>query len=141
MIGALVSYAQSEQKSKNFNVKKGIAINGYDPVSYFDDAPVEGKKELKSEYQGVTYLFSSKKNLNLFQKNPAKYEPAYGGWCAFAMGKTGDKVKIDPKTYKITNGKLYLFYNFRGYNTLIDWNKNEDPLIEKADQYWSSHLK
>jgi hypothetical protein len=75
-------------------------------------------------------------NLNRFKKDPRQYEPAYGGWCAYAMGKTGEKVKIDPETYKVVNGKLYLFYNFWGNNTLEDWNKNELNLKTSADKKW-----
>lgn len=64
--------------------------------------------------------------------------PQYGGWCAYAMGETGDKVKIDPETFRITDGKLYLFYNFRGNNTLIPWKQNELPLMEKANKNWNT---
>ena len=69
-------------------------------------------------------------------KNPAKYEPQYGGWCAYAMGAKGEKVSVDPKTYKIVDGKLYLFYNRLFNNTLEDWNENEAKLKNKADANW-----
>ena len=52
------------------------------------------------------------------------------------MGETGEKVKVDPETFKILDGRLLLFYNFRGNNTLNDWNKNEKGLKVKADQNW-----
>jgi hypothetical protein len=81
-------------------------------------------------------LFASQQNLAKFKASPEKFEPAYGGWCAYAMGETGEKVKVDPETFKIIDGKLYLFYNFWGNNTLVDWNKNEAPLKMKADQNW-----
>ena len=136
-----IARAQSDElRIKNFNVRKSIAIEGYDPVSYFDSKPQEGKEEFKFTYKGVSYLFSSQVNLNKFRANPGNFEPAYGGWCAYAMGKNGEKVKIDPKTYKIRNGKLYLFYNFWGNNTLTDWNKNEEDLKTKADQYWGKFI-
>ena len=57
------------------------------------------------------------------------------------MGETGEKVKIDPETYKIIEGKLYLFYNFWGNNTLTDWNKNEKPLKIKGDQNWKKFVQ
>jgi hypothetical protein len=60
-------------------------------------------------------------------------EPAYGGWCAYAMGSTGEKVSVDPKTFKIVNGRLNLFYNRFFNNTLDDWNKDEVNLKKKAD--------
>jgi YHS domain-containing protein len=109
--------AQTEARQKHFNLKKNLALEGYDPVSYFDNKPLEGKEEIKFTYNGVIYQFSSQTNLTKFKSNPAKYEPAYGGWCAYAMGETGEKVKVDPETFKILEGKLYLFYNFWGNNT------------------------
>ncbi len=130
-------YAQdTDYRVTHFNLKNGVALEGYDPVSYFDDKPREGKKELSYLYKGITYWFSSPSNLAKFKASPEKYEPAYGGWCAYAMGETGEKVKIDPETFKIVDGRVYLFYNFWGSNTLKDWNKNEQPLKAKADQHW-----
>lgn len=137
----LTVYAQTDEvRKKNFNIKKEIAIEGYDPISYFDGKPVEGRQEFKTTYKGVNYLFSSKVNQDRFKANPANFEPAYGGWCAFAMGDSGEKVKIDPETYKIQGGKLYLFYNFWGNNTLKDWNKNENGLKAKGDVNWAKTL-
>lgn len=130
-------FAQSEEaRLKTYNLKKSIALEGYDPVSYFDHHPTEGKENLRYIHRGVTYLFSTTTNLAKFKASPDKYEPAYGGWCAYAMGETGEKVKVDPETYKILDGKLYLFYNFWGNNTLEDWNKNEKPLKAKGDLHW-----
>ena len=134
-------YSQSDDaRKKNYNIKKDIAIEGYDPVSYFDNKPVEGKEELKFNNKGIIYLFSSPTNLNKFKASPEKYEPAFGGWCAYAMGETGEKVKVDPETFKILDGRLYLFYNFWGNNTLTDWNKNEKPLKSKGDQNWKKFV-
>jgi hypothetical protein len=86
-------------------------------------------------------LFSSARNYERFKASPEKYEPAYGGWCAYAMGETGEKVKVDPETFKILNGKLYLFYNFWGNNTLKDWNSNEQKLKETGDRNWSKSVQ
>ncbi len=138
---SVIAFAQTDDaRKKNFNIKKNVAIEGYDPVSYFDNKPAEGKSQFSFTHHGVTYWFSSQANLNKFKQNPEKYEPAYGGWCAYAMGETGEKVKIDPETFKILDGKLYLFYNFWGTNTLKDWNKNEKPLKTKGDQNWKKIL-
>jgi YHS domain-containing protein len=134
---SLVAIGQTDAtRQKNFNIKKNIALEGYDPVSYFDKKPVEGEEKFTFTYKGITYLFTSQANLNKFKTSPEKYEPAYGGWCAYAMGETGEKVKIDPETYKIVDGRLFLFYNFWGSNTLEDWNENEKSLKSKADQNW-----
>jgi YHS domain-containing protein len=84
----------------------------------------------------IIYETSSAKNKELLTKNPSKYEPVYGGWCAFAMGDNGEKVEINPTTFKIINGKTYLFYNKLFTNTLNSWNKNEETLKKQADQNW-----
>lgn len=125
------------QVSKNYNLDNGLAIQGYDPVAYFKNKPTEGKKEYASQYQGVTYYFASLANKQAFIENPKKYEPVYGGWCAFAMGDTGKKVEINPETFKIVDGKLHLFYNAFFNNTLKSWNKNEKNLKQKADLNWT----
>lgn len=136
-----VVFAQSDEaRKKNFNVKKNIAIEGYDPVSYFDGKPAEGTSKYNVPFRGVLYLFTNAANATKFKASPEKYEPAYGGWCAYAMGENGEKVKIDPETYKIVDGKLYLFYNFWGNNTLKEWNKNEKTLKSKADQNWKKFI-
>ncbi len=134
-------FSQStELRKKNFNVKNNIALEGYDPVSFFDGKPAEGKEALKLSYEGVVYQFSTQGNLNKFKSNPSLYEPQFGGWCAYAMGESGEKVKVDPETYKILNGKLYLFYNFWGNNTLEDWNKNEKKLLESGNKNWKKTI-
>lgn len=135
------AFAQSDDaRKKNFNIKKNVAIEGYDPVSYFEGKPEEGDSKFTASFKGVVYLFANTANASKFKASPEKYEPAYGGWCAYAMGENGEKVKIDPETYKIVDGKLYLFYNFWGNNTLKEWNKNEKALKPKADQNWKKFL-
>lgn len=138
MIGlSLQSYGQNQAiRLQHYNIKKSVGLEGYDPVSYFTGTPLEGNSNKNYTYLGVMYWFANDSNLNKFKADPEKYEPAYGGWCAYAMGETGEKVKVDPETFKIVNGKLYLFYNFWGNNTLTDWNKNEKSLQSKADQNW-----
>ena len=136
------SFSQTDDlRKKHYNVKKSVAIEGYDPVSYFDGKPVEGHADIKSVYKGLTYQFSTVTNLNKFKSSPDKYEPAYGGWCAYAMGESGEKVKINPETFKILDGKLYLFYNFWGNNTLSDWKADEKKLKATADQNWAKIVK
>jgi YHS domain-containing protein len=132
------SFSQAEAvRKKHFNINKNVALEGYDPVSYFEGKPLEGEAEIWFTLKGITYQFATQGNLNKFKSSPDMFEPAYGGWCAFAMGETGEKVKIDPETFKILNGKLYLFYNFWGNNTLTDWNTNEVKLKASGDRNWS----
>jgi YHS domain-containing protein len=136
--GVLTAGAQDPaSRAKQFNLDEGVAIEGYDPVAYFTmGKAVKGSKASSVFYEGATYYFSSAANKEEFKKNPSKYEPQYGGWCAYAMGAKGEKVSIDPKTFKIVNGKLYLFYNRFFNNTLTDWNKDEINLKTKADGNW-----
>lgn len=136
------SNAQNTLRTLNFNIEKGIAIAGYDPVSYF----IEGKATLGNKanmyiIEGVTYYFINSKNKATFIKEPKKFEPQYGGWCAYAMGSTGEKVEIDPETFKINNGKLYLFYHSWVNNTKTKWDANELPLKLKADKNWTLIFK
>lgn len=135
--------AQSvSERIKHFNVQEGLAIEGYDPVAYFvNNKAVKGMGKYSAKYAGLSYYFSSQKNKDIFLKDPAYYEPQYGGWCAFAMGENGKKVAVNPETFKLTGGKLYLFYNAYFNNTLKSWNKNENALREKANQNWQSLLK
>jgi hypothetical protein len=137
---AFAGFAQS--RAKHFNISNSVAIYGYDPVAYFTAGKaVKGKKEFAVNASGVTYYCSSKANQDLLIKDYKKYEPQYGGWCAYAMGAAGEKVEIDPSTFKILNGKLYLFYNAYFNNTLNSWNKNETNLKEKADKNWTNTFK
>ena len=139
----LILFALAIQKpeAKHANLKDGLAVGGYDVVSYFQgDEPEKGSKSIVTSHEGVTYRFSSENNKQKFLDNPDKYIPAYGGWCAYAMGVSGDKVKIDPETFKIIDDKLYLFYNFWGNNTLNSWNDDESALKTKADNYWSETI-
>jgi YHS domain-containing protein len=138
-----VTFGQTDSKrAVQFNLENKVAIQGYDPVAYFNQGKaVKGKKEILASSQGVIYKFSSNENKDAFLKNPSKYEPQYGGWCAYAMGSSGGKVEINPETFKIIDGKLYLFYNEYFSNTLKSWNKDEDNLKSKADTNWKKFYK
>jgi YHS domain-containing protein len=141
LLGQLVYAQDVAKRNKNFNTDNKLAISGYDPVSYFSNKPDKGKKELAYTYEGIIYQFSSQTNQDAFKSNPAKYEPAYGGWCAYAMGDRGEKVEVDPETFKIIDGRVYLFYNKFFTNTLPNWNKDESSLKKKADTYWIAIIK
>ena len=135
---SLTTFGQTTAKrTAEFNLEKKVAIQGYDPVAYFTQKKaVKGKATFTTSYEGVNYNFSSQGNKDLFLKNPASYEPQYGGWCSYAMGANGEKVEIDPETFKIVDGKLNLFYNAFFNNTLKSWNKDEVSLKKKADANW-----
>ncbi len=136
------SFAQQATRTAQFNIEKGVALQGYDPVAYFtQNKAIKGKKELAVAAEGVTYYFATAEDKELFKKDYKKYEPQYGGWCAYAMGATSEKVDIDPETFKIVAGKLYLFYHSWTNNTLNKWNKNEANLKAKADVSWTKFFK
>lgn len=121
----------------DYNIKKGFAANGYDVVAYFNNQASEGNKNFMTKFDGVSYKFATKENLNTFNKNPETYIPQYGGYCAYAVAVKKDKVGIDPETFEIIDDKLYLFYNAWGTNTLELWRKeNPKTLKEKADKNW-----
>lgn len=136
-------FSQSESKRiAQFNIEGRVAIQGYDPVAYFKQGKaVKGKKELTSVYEGVPYYFSSVSNKSAFVNSPSSYEPQYGGWCAFAMGNSGEKVTVNPETFKIIDSKLYLFYNAFFSNTLKSWNKEQSNLKLKADSNWKKIIQ
>ncbi len=120
--------------------KKGIAIGGYDLVAYFESGKaIKGNQQIKAQLNNVAYYFSSEATKKLFEASPEKYLPQYEGYCALAVSY-GKKISIDPNTFKVANGKLYLFFNgstSRGkINSLETWNNNEDRLIKKAEQLW-----
>lgn len=129
-------------RKQQFNLEKGVAIQGYDPVAYFtQNKAVKGSAANSFTYKNVTYHFVSPATLKTFQENPDKYEPQYGGWCAYAMGATGEKVEVDPETFKIVDGKLFLFYHTFINNTLSKWNKDEPNLHKKADASWNKFIQ
>lgn len=129
--------ATSPDKSvKEGNADHGLALEGYDPVAYFDDLKATaGSTAITSTYRGITYRFATEPHRQAFNDNPEKYLPAYGGWCATAMAK-GEKVEVDPKSFKVTNGRLFLFYKGLFANAIDDWNKAERKLTGDADNSW-----
>ena len=132
------AFSQSVASGSQYhNLDNGVAIKGYDPVAYFSvNKAQKGKKDISFPWHGATYYFSYSADRETFRSSPEKYEPQYGGWCAYAMGHDGSKVEIDPETFKIVNGKLFLFYNRFFTNTLKSWNQDETNLHNLADANW-----
>jgi YHS domain-containing protein len=127
--------AQAATKDYNLPGNK-VAIQGYDPLTYFTlSKAVLGSGAFKAEHEGVTYHFSSAETLAAFQAAPTKYLPTYGGWCATAMAK-GEKVEIDPKNFKVTNGRLFLFFNAWYGDAKKVWLKDEAGQEKLADANW-----
>ncbi len=120
------------QKASIFSVD-GKAIRGYDVVAFFTNhQPVIGNDSINYQWNDANWLFASKENKALFIKNPEKYVPQYGGYCAY--GTAGNhKAPTQIDTWTILNDKLYF-----NYNTKVKeyWNKKQDSLIERANFYW-----
>jgi len=111
------------------------AINAYDVVAYFSGQPAAGDKEKYTyEYDGVRFSFSTQENRSVFEKDPKKYIPQYGGHCSFAMATRGKKVSPDPEVFEVRDGKLYLFHRAKG---LEKWLAGDtDKLKTQADTNW-----
>lgn len=113
--------------------KDGLALQGFDPVAYFtQNKPVKGKAEFKSTYRGALYYFASAEDKALFDKEPEKYEPAYGGFCAYGVSRN-KLVEIDPEAFQIVDGRLLV-----QYSKSVQSNFNKDPQgnVAKANANW-----
>ncbi len=131
-------YAQSVNTDEN-----KLANKGYDVVNYFTTNTAEkGSVEYSTEHNGATYYFMNADNLNTFKANPKKHLPQFDGYCAFAVAKMNKKVPVDPETFRIDDGKLYLFYNDfwegKPFNTIIPWINNESDMEKLAIKNWKT---
>ncbi len=112
----------------------GLAIQGYDPVGYaIDNKPVKGDGNFQSVYQGGTYRFASAEHKALFDKEPAKYAPQFGGFCAYGVSQ-GHTVASDPTVFEIVDGRLLLQY---GGGARDAFNHDQAGNLKKADVNWS----
>ena len=116
--------------------KNDLAIEGYDPVAYFSEhLPIKGSSELTYIYEGAKYYFASFENKTMFVEDPTRYLPQYGGWCAYAIGKSAKKVNVNPKSFHVRKNKLYLFYKKGSYDALDKWKEKEE-VRNNADKNW-----
>lgn len=114
-------------------IVKGVAVGGYDPVAYFtENKPVKGNPAIAFEHAGTQWHFSSEANREAFKKEPAKYAPQYGGYCAWAVSQ-GYTAHGDPTAWTINNGKLFLNYN---QSVKAGWEKDIPGNVTKANQNW-----
>lgn len=133
----------AQEKSQCFIDDHNVAINGYDAVSYFtDNKPVKGSEKYKVTFDNAIFHFSSQKHKELFKKNPMKYMPQYGGYCAFGMAAKNMKIPTNPETFEVVDGKLFLFFNdkYKGkiMNTKPMWDKDEKKMQKMADANWGN---
>ena len=141
--------AQDDEKPRDVSLfhldKKGLALGGYDPVAYFPEGggkAKKGSKKIDLIHAVVRYRFSSDEHRKLFKKNPARYEPAYGGWCAYSMATRNERVDPSNKNFLIQGGKLMVFAKGWFANGRTAWQKEKPAeLIQKADRNWARMLK
>lgn len=114
---------------------RGVAIHGFDPVAYFTDGkPIKGDAARSASANGATYWFASDNNLILFKADPVRYEPQYGGYCAYGVAQ-GYKPDIDPAAFRVENGKLYLNLS---PDVQARWVKDIPGYITQADRNWKT---
>lgn len=132
MIGALAAAPALADDITTY-VKDGAAIGGTDPVAYFTDGkPVAGSDEFTAQHDGVTWKFATAANRDAFAADPAKYAPAYGGYCATGLS-FGVKIPIDPSKWNIVDGKLYLNAHDGAHKRFL---ADVPGTIARADENW-----
>ena len=113
--------------------KSGVGIKGYDPVAYFtDNQPIKGSAQFQSDSNGVTYHFASARSKAVFDANPGKYEPQFGGFCAWAVSQ-GYTAPIDPNAFQVVNGRLLLQYSL---SVRKQFSQDTEGNLRKADANW-----
>jgi len=120
------------------NTGQNVAIKGYDLVAYFDGQAQYGDPAISCEHDGATFYFVSEENKVKFESHPEKYIPAYGGWCAYAMSE-GNQFDVDPRSFKIVDGQLMLFYKGIGGDTKSIWENgdvSEVDRVQRATTNW-----
>jgi hypothetical protein len=121
--------------------KNKLANGGYDVVGYFSaNKAIKGVKKFTASYNDAIYRFFSKKNQAAFKAAPGQYLPQCNGYCAWGVSEKSTKFPVNPETFKVIDGKLYLFFNgdFNGqpFNTLTEWNKDEKKQLRNIKANW-----
>ena len=133
LAAGLVLPALAENKSLLNLDKSGVAIQGYDPVAFFTDGrPVKGDSKFLAKHDGAIYFFASKEHKDMFNLEPAKYEPSFGGYCAYGVSRN-KLVEIDVDAFQIVDGRLLLQYS-KGVRD--DFNKDRNGNLAKANANW-----
>jgi hypothetical protein len=128
----LTAVAHAQSGGLVNTARNGLAIKGYDPVSYFDGAPAAGRPELEHVHDGVRYRFATAANRDRFAQEPARHLPQYGGFCAWAVSR-GYTADVDPLAWAVVDGRLYLNYSKRVQRM---WQEDVPGNILKADANW-----
>ncbi|HZW36241.1 MAG: YHS domain-containing (seleno)protein [Deltaproteobacteria bacterium] len=140
MVAVVALFASTAVAGSLVNVAgaSGIAVGGYDTVAFFTDGKATpGDPGVSSPYKGATYFFASRAHKSLFDANPEKYVPQFGGFCAYGAA-LGALFPVDISTWQIRDGKLYLNLN---PDILKEFNKDPKGFIAKAEKNWPSLVK
>lgn len=127
--------AGKRTRSGNLTINNtlGIVADGYDVVAYFTlGQATKGTSRYRHKWLGSEWHFVNSEHRELFIKNPIKYFPQYGGYCSSAMSQ-GFLVPVDPTSWTIVDGKLYLHFSKQSH---AGWGKNRDANIANADANW-----
>jgi YHS domain-containing protein len=113
---------------------QGVILKGYDVVAYFKERkPVKGNPTITSTYRGAAYQFASAANKAEFDKDPQKYAPKYGAFCAYGVSVGVLADPEGPGAFLVYKGKLYICGN---QGALKDFKDDIDANIEKAEKNW-----
>ena len=127
----------TDRNEAEYSDQYAVVLNGYDPVSYFSEgggAPLMGTTAITFTYGSKMYYFANVENQEKFKKNPLKYEPSYGSWCAYAMSQ-GSRVHINPLFYTINNNRLHFFVSRSAKRT---FDRDVEGHELEADRHWFS---
>lgn len=118
------------------SLERGLALGGYDPVAMVNEQrAVRGTRTYSSSWRGIAFHFASAENRRTFAEDPARFLPAYGGWCATSMAE-GDRVRAEPGNFLVHQGRLYLFGDGIFGNARDAWEQDAEALREQADRHW-----
>jgi hypothetical protein len=112
--------------------REGIAIQGYDVLSYLDRKPAKGRKEYSTEHGGAVWLFATADNRDAFRRDPGRYLPQYGGFCAYSVS-VGSPAHADPRVFAVSGGKLFLFFDSA---VRLVWEQDRDYSVAEANTRW-----
>lgn len=120
--------------AQTVNAEKDVALKGTDVVAYFTEGKaVEGTPQFVHRWHDAEWRFASAANRDAFAREPEKYAPQYGGFCAWGMAQ-GYRAPIDPAAFRVLDGKLYLNYN---RSVQSSWLKDIPGNVTKADDNWT----
>jgi YHS domain-containing protein len=141
LFASLNIFAQTDAVDAN-----GLAIGGYDVVSYFKDFKAsKGDAKFATNYNNVTYYFTSQAHKDDFKAKPEQFLPQCNGVCAWGVAEKASKFPINPESFKVIDNKLYLFYDgaFQGQrlDTKELWIKDEKTFLQKLPAKWEEVKK